>query len=141
MHIRYHLVPQCDSGRQRRSLAHPDPRSTASIVASPLNRADVLVVVERVVGVVLGLDLGESPVDVIAVGLSNATGYRFAGFVITLCGSIFRVFDQYVWHYSELTWHMLCISRLGDRLEVTNYRWRWAASWASCIREVRPSLV
>src|SRR5262245_31706548 len=35
---------------------------------------DVLVVVEGVVGVVLGLDLGESPVDLIAVGLSNATG-------------------------------------------------------------------
>ena len=34
--------------------------------------ADVLVVVEDVVGVVLGLDLGESPVDVIALGLSNA---------------------------------------------------------------------
>src|SRR4029450_590202 len=37
-------------------------------------RADVLVVVEGVVRVVLGLDLSESPVDVIAVGLSNAAG-------------------------------------------------------------------
>jgi hypothetical protein len=31
-------------------------------------------VVEGVVGVVLGLDLGESPVDLIAVGLSNPAG-------------------------------------------------------------------
>jgi hypothetical protein len=31
-------------------------------------------VVKHVVGVVLGLDLGESPVGVIAVGLSNAAG-------------------------------------------------------------------
>ena len=35
---------------------------------------DVLVVVEGVVGVVLGLDLGESPVDLVAVGLSNPAG-------------------------------------------------------------------
>src|SRR4029450_890901 len=34
---------------------------------------DVLVVVEGVVRVVLGLDFGESPVDLIAVGVSNAT--------------------------------------------------------------------
>ena len=37
-------------------------------------RRDVLVVVEGVVGVVRGLDLGESPVDLIAVGLSNPAG-------------------------------------------------------------------
>src|SRR5262245_8465798 len=37
-------------------------------------RANVLVVMEDVVGVVLGLDLGESPVRVIAVGLSSAAG-------------------------------------------------------------------
>src|SRR5262245_24492234 len=36
--------------------------------------ADVLVVVEGVVRVVLGLDFGESPVDLIAVGLSNPAG-------------------------------------------------------------------
>jgi hypothetical protein len=47
------------------------------VVARPCStRADVLVVVEGVVRVVLGLDLGESPVgvpvDVGAVGLSNA---------------------------------------------------------------------
>ncbi len=36
--------------------------------------ADVLVVVEGVVGVVLGFDLRQSPVDVIAVRLSNAAG-------------------------------------------------------------------
>ena len=35
---------------------------------------DVLVVVEGVVRVVLGLDFGESPVDLIAVGLSNPAG-------------------------------------------------------------------
>jgi hypothetical protein len=33
-----------------------------------------LVVVEAVVRVVLGLDFGESPVDLIAVGVSNAAG-------------------------------------------------------------------
>jgi hypothetical protein len=31
-------------------------------------------VVERVVGVVLGLDLGESPIGLIAVGFSNPAG-------------------------------------------------------------------
>src|SRR5262245_35707530 len=35
---------------------------------------DVLVVMEGVVRVVFGLDLGESPVDLIAVGLSNPVG-------------------------------------------------------------------
>src|SRR6202008_461632 len=34
--------------------------------------ADVLVVVESVVGIVPGFDFGESPVDAIAVGLANA---------------------------------------------------------------------
>jgi hypothetical protein len=45
---------------------------------TPHNRcsagADVLVVVEHIVGVVLGLDLGESPVDLIAIRLSHTTG-------------------------------------------------------------------
>jgi hypothetical protein len=35
---------------------------------------DVLVVVEGVVGVVVGLDFGESPVGLIAVGLSDPVG-------------------------------------------------------------------
>src|SRR5688572_32903540 len=56
-------------------------RSFSSTVGASLRASwrasaglDVLVVVEGVVRVVLGLDLGESPVDLIAVGLSNPAG-------------------------------------------------------------------
>ena len=45
-------------------------------------RADVLVVVKGVVGVVFGLDLGKSTVDAVAVSLANA-----AGIVVGVSGS------------------------------------------------------
>src|SRR5918995_7335901 len=47
----------------RRLLPVTPPRASGGL--------DVLVVMEGVVGVVLGLDLGEPPVDAIAVGLPN----------------------------------------------------------------------
>src|SRR5919109_770317 len=76
--MRYTTATSSGCSRRRGGRPRPGPpglRSTASIVARCRSTgADVLVVVEGVVGVVLGLDLGESPVDVIAVGLSNAAG-------------------------------------------------------------------
>src|SRR5262245_15026598 len=49
-------------------------RRLGPLVRGRSTRADVLVVMEGVVGVVLGLDLGESVVGVVAVGLSGAVG-------------------------------------------------------------------
>src|SRR5262245_41615123 len=51
---------------------HPrKPRRTRDGGSRPSAGPDVLVVVEDVVRVVLGLDFGESPIALIAVGLSN----------------------------------------------------------------------
>ena len=52
---------------ERRSSCRPDSRSLGR-----RSRLDVLVVVEHVLGVVLGFHFGEPPVGVIAVGLADA---------------------------------------------------------------------
>ena len=56
-----------EKGRSRRKDARPDSRSLGRRTG-----LDVLVVVEHVLGVVLGFHFGEPPVGVIAVGLADA---------------------------------------------------------------------